>query len=187
MRFHLSRRLAAAVAVATALFLGSAAAASAYTLEGGRWGGTPTSGCCANIHVQYASSMYSIDRAGWDNARAVWNGSAANVYLTNASGALTVNDSYASTVAWDGITYLSSTSCGSSSCWTSANAYMNNYYTRSDSTSTIQGIAAHELGHAMGIGHASGCVLMTAATSTRNSCGIHGPTTDDVNGINRLY
>jgi hypothetical protein len=39
----------------------------------------------------------------------------------------------------------------------------------------------------MGIGHASGCVLMTAYTSTRNSCGVYGPTTDDVNGINRLY
>ncbi|QGN58599.1 hypothetical protein [Nostocoides sp. HKS02] len=127
MRVHFSRRLAMALSVCAALFLGSAAAASAYVLEGARWGGTPTSGCCANLHVQYASSMYTIDRSGWDNARAAWNGSAANVYLTNASGALTVNDSYASTVAWDGI------------------------------------------------------------TSARNGCHISGPTTDDVNGINRLY
>jgi predicted Zn-dependent protease len=64
---------------------------------------------------------------------------------------------------------------------------LNYHFTRSDSASTIKGIAAHELGHAIGLAHTSGCVLMTPYTSTRNSCGIYGPVSDDINGVNSLY
>lgn len=157
--------------------------ASAYSLEGARWHGTPTSGCCATIHVQYSSAWYPGDSAAFDNARSAWNGSPANVLLDNHSGALTVDDTSDSSVGWDGITNYSY----SSGSFNYAHVLLNYYYTSGYSSATKQGVAAHELGHAMGLGHTNGCVLMTPNTPTRNSCGIYGPTSDEVNGINSLY
>ncbi|GAP61411.1 hypothetical protein AHiyo1_51110 [Arthrobacter sp. Hiyo1] len=161
--------------------------AKAYNLEGVRWENTPTSGCCAYITVQYQANMYGIDSTGWDNGRWAWNASPDNIYLPSGSGALTVDDSYASTVGWDGITYYAWHGCSTGNCFSYANAYMNYYYTSGYSANTIQAVAAHELGHAVGLDHTGGCVLMTPYTSTRNSCGVYTPTQDDVNGTIALY
>lgn len=161
--------------------------ASAYVREGPRWENTPTSGCCANISVQYQPYMYAINSTGWDNGRWAWNAQPDNIYLNQGSGALTVDDSYSSTVGWDGITYYAWHSCSTGTCFDYANAYLNYYYTSGYSADTIQGVAAHELGHAIGLDHAGGCVIMTAYTSTRNSCGVYVPTQDDLNGAIALY
>ncbi|MDP9934789.1 hypothetical protein J2T11_001129 [Paenarthrobacter nicotinovorans] len=53
--------------------------AKAYVLEGVRWEGTPTSGCCATIYIQYRPSMYSINIAGWDAGRYAWNVAPDNI------------------------------------------------------------------------------------------------------------
>lgn len=164
--------------------------AMAYNLEGARWDNTPTSGCCATIHVQYSSAWYPGDSAAVDNARGAWNASPANVWLDNHSGALTADDTYNSSVGWDGITYWGTHGCGFlwwGTCFSYANVYLNYYYTRNYSSSSTQGVAAHELGHAIGLAHTNGCVLMTPNTGDRNNCGIYGPVSDDVNGINSLY
>lgn len=183
------RALVVALLVVAFSFVGQETA-SAYKLEGTGWDNTRPSGCCATIHVQYSSAFYGNDKAGFDNARSAWNNSAANILLPAASGALTVDDTADRSVGWDGITNYGTAFCGYNifkSCFTYAHVLVNYYYTQNDPASVVQGIAAHELGHAVGIDHASGCVLMTAYTSTRRSCGVSGPVQDDINGVNSLY
>lgn len=167
-----------------ALFLAMSGNAFAYTTEGGRWNDTPTAGCCADIGVQFNSFAQGYDRTGFNNAISAWNSSPANVYLEIGTGALTVQDTSNCSASWDGITYENINVFG---YFTYANAYLNSCSTKNYSASTIQGVAAHELGHAIGLGHQNGCVLMTPDTSTRDSCGINTPQQDDVNGINYLY
>lgn len=176
--------IAAAIAVFTML---SATPASAYKLLNIRWDGQPTSGCCATIYVQYAPAFYTGDRAAYDNARAAWNGSPANVWLNQGSSSLTVDDVYDSSVGWDGLASYSWYGCSTGNCFSSVSVLLNYYYTRNYAASTTQGVAAHELGHAIGLDHENGCVLMNGYTSNRQSCGISGPVADDVNGVNALY
>jgi predicted Zn-dependent protease len=172
--------MGAAVGLLSVLGVGPA---SAYHLEGPRWGGTPTSGCCANIHVQYASGFYPDDQVAYNSAIIAWNQSAANVLLVSGSSKLTIDDVINNSVTWDGITNY--TYSGSS--FTAANVLLNYHFTIGYDSSKTKGVAAHELGHALGLAHTSGCVLMTPDTPTRSSCGISGPTSDDVNGVNHLY
>lgn len=184
------RRLLSALAVAVTSMLVFSAPALAYHLEGPRWSSQRSSGCCATFYVQYSSAFYSGDKAGFDNGRAAWNGSPANVLFYSGSSSITVDDTNNSSVGWDGITNWHWSSCGflwQDECFDYAHVLLNYHFTQNDSASTIKGIAAHELGHAIGLAHTNGCVLMTPYTSTRNSCGIYTPTSDDVNGVNSLY
>jgi hypothetical protein len=162
------------------LFLVFSGNALAYNLdEGARWYGTPGSGCCASINVQFNSFAKSYDRTGAQYGVSAWNASPANVVFNYASGALTIDDVNQCGVGWDGITYWGKNVFG---YFMYANIHLNYCLTQSESITQIQGDAAHELGHAIGLDHASGCVLMEAS----GWCAVV-PKQDDINGANALY
>jgi hypothetical protein len=180
-----SYKAALAGILSLALLLLATSSVFAYHLEGPRWYGTPHSGCCANVLVNVQGSWHSNDTNGRNGAVNAWNGSPANVLLTqDHAGALTINEASHNNVSWDGITYYA----WSGSYFSYAHIYVNYYYTSGYPAGATQGVIAHELGHALGLAHTNGCVLMTPDTSERwFTCHIDTPQGDDINGINALY
>ncbi len=185
------RRALRPIFVAAALSVGGTLAlstdANAYVLEGLRWAGTPTSGCCANLGVQYNTVTQSYDAAGLFAGFLSWNhgfSSGVNVNISTVSSSVwTVQDVYVPGSNWDGLTPIN----GLNGLFQSAMLQINYYYTQFYAENTIEGVAAHEIGHSLGLAHAPGCVVMTPTTAMRNSCGIYGPVQDDKNGVNSLY
>ena len=114
----------------------------------------------------------------------MWNSSAAFLYFDKPSGykvgLAEVNDAGNSMDGHTTYYYFFGH-------FTSMSAWLNYHWLAGYSSNEARGVAAHELGHIAGLDHTSGCVLMTPYTSTRQSCGISYPVTDDVNGINAMY
>jgi hypothetical protein len=96
----------------------------------------------------------------------------------------TVQDTYNSGVSWDGMTSLQ---VGLDLNFSAAATWMNSYYTGTYAQQVVNGVAAHEIGHALGLAHSNACVLMQPATILRTVCGVYGPVQDDKNGVNSLY
>jgi hypothetical protein len=178
--------LASVLSIAGAIALPSDA--SAYNLEGPKWGGTPSSGCCAYLGVQYNYVGQSYDSTGLYLAFLSWNhsfGSGVNVQISAVtSSPWTVQDTYNSGVSWDG---MSSLQVGLDLNFSAAATWMNSYYTGTYAQQVVNGVAAHEIGHVLGLAHSNACVLMQPATILRTACGVYGPVQDDKNGVNSLY
>jgi len=178
--------LASTLCIAGAMALPSDA--SAYNLEGPKWGGQPSSGCCANLGVQYNYVGQSYDATGLFLGFASWNhsfGSGVNVQISTVSSSVwTVQDTYNSGVSWDGMTSLN---VGLDLNFSAAALWMNSYYTGTYAQPTVNGVAAHEIGHSLGLAHSNACVLMQPSTLLRNVCNVYGPVQDDKNGVNSLY
>jgi hypothetical protein len=124
-----------------------------------------------------------------------WNYASVGLQFSDpgTSSPLTVQDTFNSGVSWDGITNYGSSFTGNGGrvgvCYflSSATVFLNSFYTQGYSDSTIIGVAAHEAGHAIGLAHTNGCVLMTPNTGTRINCGINTPQTDDINCARAIY
>ena len=78
--------------------------------------------------------------------------------------------------------------------------WLNTHFTSGYVANKVRSVAAHEIGHYLGLAHRSGsiCVngtpptgdvtLMNPYTSTRyTACGVYTPIVDDRNGVNYLY
>ena len=161
------------------LFLAMSGNAFAYTTEGGRWNNTPTSGCCAQIGLQFNHFTMGYDHDGVTNGAIAWDDSPANVTFNFGSGALTAQDTTNCGAGWDGQTQYSINIFG---YFQYANVYLNYCLTQNESAYQIQSVAAHELGHAIGLDHAPGCVIMEDGGYCTDV-----PAQDDVNGVNALY
>lgn len=158
------------------------------SLEGPKCGCQPSSGCCANLGVQYNNVSQSYDSTGFYLGFLLWNhnfGSGANVQINRVSSSVyTVQDMYNSGVSWDGMTSLQ---VGLDLNFSAAATWMNSFFTGTYSQQVITGVAAHEVGHVLGLAHSNACVLMQPSTLLRNVCGVSGPVQDDINGVNSLY
>jgi predicted Zn-dependent protease len=184
-----------AAASATGLPSGSA---SAYNLEGPKWANQAAPGtCCA--HVQYHLPLIWSDandnETGLLNGVAAWNNSPALIWFdlndrADFSGTMIqLGDTNDSSVGWVGLTSYSYQINGDGSQWfiASVQVYLNGFYTSTYPAGAIQEAAVHELGHAVGLDHNSGCFIMNPSISYWSCGGLDTPTQDEIDGINALY
>jgi Matrixin len=179
--------LATMLSVAGAVVLPSEA--KAYTLEGLRWQNEPTSGCCASLGVQYGTLTQTYDSNGYYLGFLSWNhsfNSGVNVNVTTVSSSpWTADDLYNSGVQWDGISIVSAQLNGQ--YFNAVNMHLNYFYTQNYSQQTVSALAAHEIGHGLGLADSNACVIMQPSTPSRISCNVYVPQQDDKNGVNAQY
>lgn len=161
--------------IATLMILLSASGANAYVYNGGKWGS-------ANITV-YMYPMSSKSVSAWTAARDNWSQATdVNLYAGSPGSNITLNETYNANVTWDGIAY---TSRSGGVFLSPANAYLNTRYTNGYTNIKTRGVAAHEIGHTIGLADVNYQTLMAGNTPLRG--GIYYPTNDEITGINRLY
>lgn len=172
----LVRPMGAAV-VALALLAGGTATAQAYNLSGGH---LPTTSPTYKI-----SGGSSASRTAWSSGVSDWANAGAGVSPSTTSGSATVTLSEAndSSVSWDGITNWNN----SGDVMTNVSARINAAYTAGYSSDKREGVAAHEVGHTLGLAHSSTCVLMNPTTPDRTNCGVFTPQQDDIDGVQAIY
>ncbi len=173
MRRAIARRFIVAAAMVSLFTVGVTAPAQAYNLTGAKW----SSG---NIPVQI-SATYSGTASAWLNSIDAWNYTDVNMTRPVGNQPFQMYDVNFSDVTWDGLTTWSP----ATGTLQSVGSELNYYYTKNYAATTTQGVAAHEIGHGLGLAHRSGCYLMNPYTSER--CGIYNPTADEVAGVNALY
>ncbi|HZU70891.1 MAG TPA: matrixin family metalloprotease [Ktedonobacteraceae bacterium] len=164
-----------------------------YSFDGGYW---PN-----NFAIQYIKdSMTSKDSAGFTNGINAWNNDPyAPVYFVGYSGGNHVEmwDQNDGNDGYDGYSWRDTSSFGCNVNGTTvyviayAAAYLNTYYTNQSkytSGGAVQSVAAHELGHDVGLGHdPNENQLMYATTDRWWVDGINSPQSDDNAGVNAIY
>jgi hypothetical protein len=156
--------------------------ANAYTKEG--------------CHMWSAKVTYN-DNSGYatatDNAAFAWSNTVSPLLLTEVSsgGMVIIDNQNNGNDGHDGVTY---TVCpGGGAVWSSPpKSVYNTYYTGGYTSTERKQLMVHELGHALGLGHAgtstcSGQPIMYYLSNRYWICNHQNPQTDDVNGINAIY
>ncbi|MCL6561990.1 MAG: matrixin family metalloprotease [Firmicutes bacterium] len=64
---------------------------------------------------------------------------------------------------------------------------LNTYYTAGYSTTHVEAISGHELGHALGLAHNPTCPVLMNPDDAYTTCDIYTPQQDDINGVNAIY
>jgi len=142
--------------------------------------------------------MTGNDRTAFQNGLNAWNNSPAPVIFVSGSATnqVEMRDENDGNSGYDGYTnYNTSSRCNHSgySIVVYAWAVLNTYFTNGYSGPETQSVAAHELGHTIGLGDVTTNTngtrqLMYYYTPTRwGQWGINTPQTDDVNGIKAIY
>lgn len=153
-----------------------------------------------NFAIQYIKdSMTSKDSTGFTNGINVWNNdSYAPVYFVKYSGGNHVEmwDQNDGNNGYDGYSWQNTSSFGCNANGTTvyityyAAAYLNTYYTNQSryTSGAVQSVAAHELGHDIGLGHdPSENQLMYFSTDRWWVDKINTPQNDDNAGANAIY
>lgn len=124
-----------------------------------------------NLIFQSLFSSFLTAKNDWDATS-----TKVGFLYTCANPTLMIND-YASNDGFRGKTFTMPPTG-------TAEVYINYNYLQSDDDTRRRSTIDHEMGHALGLDHPTGEVLMNG---TRNRDQVFSPKPDDVNGVNSIY
>ena len=154
--------------------LGVATSAQAYT----------TTGCTLFTNPTTYQSIGGV-AAEQANAANSWKNSTDAKLTAASSSGYTVTKKYDGATGYDGMTQWQ---CNPSGKSRTAQTWVNGTYTDKYAEAKRRCVWAHEMGHALGLNHSSGNVLMNPVSTTiYNTLGTCAPQADDRNGVNHLY
>lgn len=155
---------------------------AATTTEGATW--------YSSNQIVQVDGTNSYYKSRWDQGMANWIATTKLILQEGTNSSFTAGISNNSAATWDGITNYSTVS----GKFVSVKSYINTYYTNQTryTMDIINGIATHEMGHAMGLGHATSGDKSVMVPATFSSTGTllrtyNTPQTQDINVMNSLY
>lgn len=174
-RVRSAATIAAAALLATSLGIAHAPKAEAYAFTTCRW---------PSASISYANQASGASGTAFANGASSWSSrTQVSLYSSGSSNFFFIRNNLGGN-GYDGYTNWD---CGASGTFRST-ASLNGHYTDSFSSQRRQAVAAHEIGHGIGLEHSGSNALMyTSASQFYSNTGKYYPVTDDINGINARY